>query len=212
MSPGEAAGGEREARPSAAAAAPRAAGPSRGAPEAGPAAPEAARPAPEGAPEAKLHWAGLDAGGLLYGTIVSAAALAVGATTGDTVGGMFETMVSTLLIYWFAHIYVATVSARRPDSTVPLHRLIVTSARHEASILVGGLPAVLVVVILSIAHVSLWVTVLSDLATIIVVLVLDGLLAGLHAGVQGWKLGAEAAVAAILGGLIAGLLFSLHHH
>ena len=212
MSPGEAAGGEREARPSAAAAAPRAAGPSRGAPEAGPAAPEAARPAPEGAPEAKLHWAGLDAGGLLYGTIVSAAALAVGATTGDTVGGMFETMVSTLLIYWFAHIYVATVSARRPGNTVPLRRLIVTSARHEASILVGGLPAVLVVVILSIAHVSLWVTVLSDLATIIVVLVLDGLLAGLHAGVRGWKLGAEAAVAAILGGLIAGLLFSLHHH
>jgi hypothetical protein len=184
VSPGEAAGGEREARPSVAAATPE--------------------PAP--------HGAGLDPGGLLYGTIVSAAALAVGATTGDTVGGMFETMVSTLLIYWFAHIYVATVSARRPGNTVPLRRLIVTSARHEASILVGGLPAVLVVVILSIAHVSLWVTVLSDLATIIVVLVLDGLLAGLHAGVRGWKLGAEAAVAAILGGLIAGLLFSLHHH
>ena len=212
MSPGEAAGGEREARPSAAAAAPRAAGPSRGAPEAGPAAPEAARPAPEGAPEAKLHWAGLDAGGLLYGTIVSAAALAVGATTGDTVGGMFETMVSTLLIYWFAHIYVATVSARRPGSTVPLHRLIVTSAWHEASILVGGLPAVLVVAILSIAHVTLWVTVLSDLATVTVVLVLDGLLAGLHAGARGWRLGAEAAVAAVFGGLIAALLFSLHRH
>jgi hypothetical protein len=206
--PGEAAGGEREAGPGAAAAergagqvAPQTTAPAPGALDAGP-------PAPEAAP----HGAGLDPGGLLYGTIVSAAALAVGATTGDTVGGMFETMVSTLLIYWFAHIYVATVSARRPGSTVPLHRLIVTSAWHEASILVGGLPAVLVVVILSLAHVSLWVTVLSDLATIIVVLVLDGLLAGLHAGLRGWKLGAEAAVAAILGGLIAGLLFSLHHH
>jgi hypothetical protein len=163
-------------------------------------------------PEAVPHGRGLDPGGLLYGTIVSAAALAVGATTGDTVGGMFETMVSTLLIYWFAHIYVATVSARRPGSTVPLHRLIATSARHEASILAGGLPAVLVVAILSIAHVSLWVTVLSDLATVIVVLVLDGLLAGLHAGARGWRLGAEAAAAAVFGGLIAALLFSLHRH
>jgi hypothetical protein len=91
-------------------------------------------------------------------------------------------------------------------------RLIATSARHEASILVGGLPAVLVVAILSIAHVSLWVTVLSDLATVIVVLVLDGLLAGLHAGARGWRLGAEAAVAAVFGGLLAALLFSLHRH
>jgi hypothetical protein len=90
--------------------------------------------------------------------------------------------------------------------------VIAASARHEASILVGGLPAVLVVAILAIAHVTVWAIVLSDLATVIVVLVLDGLLAGLHAGVHGWRLGAEAAVAAVFGGLIAALLFSLHRH
>ena len=66
----------------------------------------------------------------------------------------------------------------------------------------------LVVAILSISHVSLWATVLSDLATVIVVLVLDGLLAGLHAGARGWRLGVEAAVAAVFGGLIAALLFT----
>jgi hypothetical protein len=191
MNTGEAAGGGPAARPS------------------GPAArPEAAQTASATAP----HRTGLDPGGLLYGTIVSAAALAVGATTGDTVGGMFETMVSTLLIYWLAHVYVATVSARRPGGTVPLHRLIATSARHEAPILVGGLPAVLVVAILHIAHVSLWATVVTDLTTVIVVLVLDGLLAGLHAGARGWRLGVEAAIAAVFGGLIAALLFSLHRH
>ena len=155
---------------------------------------------------------GLDVGGLLYGTIVSAAALAVGASRGDTVGGMFETMVSTLLIYWFAHIYVATVNGRHPGGTIPLHRLIAASARQEAPILAGGLPAVLVVAILAIAHVSLWVTVLSDLITVIVVLVLDGLLAGLAAGTRGWRLGVEASIAAVFGGLIAALLFSLHQH
>jgi hypothetical protein len=194
---GEAAGSMPEARPGSAAPA--------GGADAGPGTAGTA-------PGAAEHGPRLDPGGLLYGTIVSAAALAVGATTGDTVGGMFETMVSTLLIYWLAHVYVATVSARRPGSTVPLHRLIAASARHEVSILVGGLPAVLVVAILSIAHVSLWVTVVSDVVTVIVVLVLDGLLAGLHAGARGWRLGVEAAIAAVFGGLIAALLFSLHRH
>jgi hypothetical protein len=176
------------------------------------AAREAATAAPEAAPVAAAHGPGLDTGGLLYGTIVSAAALAVGASRGDTAGGMFETMVSTLLIYWFAHIYTATVNARRPGGTIGLHRLIATSARQEVWILVGGLPAVLVVAILSISHVSLWATVLSDAVTVIVVLVLDGLLAGLHAGTRGWRLGVEAGIAAIFGGLIAVLLFSLHQH
>ena len=159
-----------------------------------------------------MHGPGPDTGGLLYGTIVSAAALAVGASRGDTAGAVFETMVSTLLIYWFAHIYTATVNARRPGGTIPLPRLIATSARQEVWILVGGLPAVLVVAILSISHVSLWATVLSDAVTVIVVLVLDGLLAGLHAGTRGWRLGVEAGIAAIFGGLIAVLLFSLHQH
>jgi hypothetical protein len=157
------------------------------------------------------HVSGLNTGGLLYGTIVSAAALAVGATRGDTARGMFETMVSTLLIYWFAHIYTATVSARTPGNTVPLYRLIAVSAKHESSILVGGLPAVAVVAILTLTHVSLWITVLSDLGTVIVVLALDGLLAGLHAGTRGWRLGVEAGSAAIFGGMIAALLVTLHH-
>jgi len=182
-------------------------------PKAGPSAAEAASGAgPRAGPTAPAHGPGLNTGGLLYGTIVSAAALAVGASRGDTVGGMFETMVSTLLIYWFAHVYTATVSARQPGGTVPLYRLIAVSAKEESSILVGGLPAVLVVAILAIAHVTLWVTVLSDVVTVIVVLALDGLLVGLHAGTRGWRLGVEAGTAAIMGGLIAALLFSLHRH
>jgi hypothetical protein len=205
MNTGAAAGGAPDAGRGAAAAAQ----------DAGEAEPGSAAPAPDappGAADAAPHEEGLDPGGLLYGTIVSAAALAVGATRGDTAGGMFETMVSTVLIYWLAHVYVATVSGRRPGSTVPLHRLIAASARHEASILIGGLPAVLVVAILSISHVSLCATVVSDLVTVIVVLVLDGLLAGLHAGTRGWRLGVEAAIAAVFGGLIAALLYSLHRH
>jgi len=159
------------------------------------------------------RWASrLDTGLVLYGTIVSAAALAVGAGRGDTAYGMTETMVITLLVYYLAHIYIVTVGQRLPGGAVPLHRLIWTAARSQSAILVGGLPAVTVAVIMSISHVALWVTVLSDLATAIVVLALDGLLAGLHAGVRGWRLGVEAASAAVLGGVIALLLVSLHRH
>ena len=209
MHPEQADGAAPEGGPGAAEAAPGTgqAGPGTAhGPQAGPAG------GPAGGPAARGHWPRLDSGGLLYGTIVSAAALAVGATRGETAGGMFETMVSTLLIYWFAHVYTATVSGRTPGSTVPLHRLIAASARREVSILAGGLPAVLVLAILSIAHVSLWVTVLSDVGTVIVVLALDGLLAGLHAGTRGWRLGVEAGSAAVMGGLLAALLVSLHRH
>lgn len=60
-------------------------------------------------------WASrLDSGSLLYGTIVSAAALAVGAGRGETAFGMDEAMVTTLVVYWLAHIYIRTVSERRP--------------------------------------------------------------------------------------------------
>ncbi len=209
----EAATGTTEAGPGAAAqAGPRTAQAGPGTAQAGPGTAHGPQAGPAAGPAAHGHWPRLDSGGLLYGTIVSAAALAVGATRGDTAGGMFETMVSTLLIYWFAHVYTATVSARTPGSTVPLHRLIAASARREVSILAGGLPAVLVLAILSIAHVSLWVTVLSDAGVVIVVLALDGLLAGLHAGTRGWRLGIEAGSAAVMGGLLAALLVSLHRH
>ena len=66
----------------------------------------------------------LDTGNLLYGTIVSTAALAVGAGRGETAFGMDEAMVTTLIVYWLAHIYIKTVDERYPGSTTPLHRLL----------------------------------------------------------------------------------------
>lgn len=164
-------------------------------------------------PAAAPRWASrLDGGGLLYGTIVSAAALAVGAGRGETAFGMDEAMVTTLIVYWLAHIYTKTVSERRPGSATPLHRLLRHSAGHESTILLGGLPAVILTTALAVAHVSLWSTVLAVLCTSIVVLVLEGALAGTNAGVRGWRLAGEAGSAAVLGVILAALLVSLHVH
>ena len=154
----------------------------------------------------------MDPGNLLYGTIVATAALAVGANRGETAADMTETMATTLVVYWLAHIYIATVRERPADSATPVHKLIWHSAKDESAILAGGMPVVIVASALTVAGISLWLSVWFDLGTGIVVLVLVGFLAGLRAGVHGWRLSAEALSAAILGGILAALLVSLHRH
>jgi hypothetical protein len=149
---------------------------------------------------------------LLYGTIVATAALAVGATRGETAADMTETVATTLVVYWLAHIYIATVRERPAGSATPLHKLMWDSAKNESAILAGGMPAVIVASALAVAGISLWLSVLFDLGTDIVVLVLVGLLAGLRAGMHGWRLSAEALSAAIMGGILAALMVSLHRH
>jgi hypothetical protein len=158
------------------------------------------------------RFAGLNTGGLLYGTIVSAAALAVGAGRGDTSAQLIDAVASTLIIYWLAHVYTATVSGRGPGSGVPLRRRIPHAARQEAAILIGGIPALLDVVAMSAAGIRPWLIVLSALGVAIVMLAVDGLLAGMRTGVSGWKLAAETLGAAVFGGLIAVLLVSVHSH
>ena len=157
-----------------------------------------------------MRLARLNTGGMLYGTIVAAVALAVGSGRGDTAGDIIDAMASTLIIYWLAHVYTATVSGRRAGSATPLRRRFRGSVRHESLILVGGLPPLVVFTALALAHVSIPVAVLSALGTAIGMFALDGFLAGRQAGVRGWRLEVEAGAAAVFGGMIAGLMVSLH--
>ena len=143
---------------------------------------------------------------------MATAALAVGAGRGETAADMTETMATTLVVYWLAHIYISTVRERPEGSATPLHKLIWDSAKNESAILAGGMPAVIVASALTVAGISLWLSAWFDLGTGIVVLVLVGFLVGLRAGVHGWRLSAEALSAAILGGILAALLVSLHRH
>ena len=156
-------------------------------------------------------WASrMDPGNLLYGAIVATAALAVGAGRGETAADMTETMATTLVVYWLAHIYRYRAGTPRGQCDA-LHKLIWDSAKNESAIL-GGMPAVIVASALTVAGISLWLSAWFDLGTGIVVLVLVGFLVGLRAGVHGWRLSAEALSAAILGGILAALLVSLHRH
>lgn len=143
---------------------------------------------------------------------MATAALAVGANRGETAADLTETMATTLVVYWLAHIYISTVRERPPGSAPPLRHMVWHAAKNESAILAGGMPVVVVAAGLALVGVSVWLSVLLDLGVATVVLVLVGLLAGLRAGVRGWRLGGEVVTAAVLGGILAALLVSLHRH
>jgi hypothetical protein len=153
----------------------------------------------------------MDPGNLLYGTIVATATFAVGASRGETAADMTETMATTLVVYWLAHIYLDRAGTPRGQCDAAAHadlELRQERVRHpggrDASGHRGERPAV--------AGITLWLSVLFDLGTDIVVLVLAEFLAGLRAGMHGWRLSAEPVSAAIMGGILAALLVSLHRH
>jgi hypothetical protein len=152
----------------------------------------------------------LNTGGMLYGTIVAAAALAVGSGRGDTAVDVIDAMASTLVIYWLAHVYAAMVSGRRAGSATPLRRRIRSWARHESPILVGGLPPLVIFIALTLAGVSIAADAVAALGAAIGMFALDGFLAGRQAGVKGWRLEVEAGAAAVFGLMIAALMVSLH--
>lgn len=152
----------------------------------------------------------LNTGGLIYGTIVAAAAVAIGSVQGDTPGDIVNALVSTVSIYWLAHVYTATLSGRRPGSGQPLPHRAWASARHEAPILLGGLPSLVMTVCLWAAGVSVVPLAIAALATAIAVLAVEGFLAARQAGVSGWRLPMEVLSAALFGGMIGGLMVILH--
>jgi hypothetical protein len=172
--------------------------------------PPAERPptAPDGGPAGGRSR--LNSGGLIYGTLVAAAAVAIGSTHGNTPGDLEDAMLSTVLIYWLAHVYTATLSGRRPGEGPPLWRRAWAGARHEAPILLGGVPLAVLVLALWLAGVNVNGIAIAALGTAIGLLAVEGGLAARQAGVTGWRLAAEAAGAAVFGALIGLLMAALH--
>ena len=99
---------------------------------------------------------------------------------------------------------------RRPGEGPPLRRRLWAAARHEAPILLGGVPLLLLVLILWIAGVSVNGMAAAALGTAIIVLAMEGFLAARQAGVTGWRIPVEALSAAVFGALIALLMAALH--
>ncbi len=95
-----------------------------------------------------VKWlAAADPPGLLYGAIISATALATASLHDSGVSRVAVTTGVVLVIYWMADLYVHAISVRFDgDARGLVHRL-VSAATHKASVLKGGLPAIVVYVV-----------------------------------------------------------------
>jgi hypothetical protein len=85
-----------------------------------------------------------DPGGVLYGAVVTAGTLAAVSANVSHVRRVALAVAVVLVAYWLAHVYVATQQMLFDGSSRSLLGRIRTAAREEATVLVGGLPAVLV--------------------------------------------------------------------
>jgi hypothetical protein len=148
--------------------------------------------------------------GLMHGAVVMGAVLAL---LGDHVEPMLfvaGAAGSILVVYWLTHAYADALSRGITGDRTHLTRRLVRSTRHEASVLLGGLPALLTFTIFmglgggfaDAIDAALWLTMLM--------LAGAGYLAAHLAGITRWRLVGETAFAAFVGMCIVGLNSLLH--
>jgi len=100
------------------------------------------------APRATRLFLRFDPAGLLYGAVVSAATLGVLAHAGDSTRVAVATF-GVLLVYWSAHVYIHSFSKQLKGVHQGLFfQRTAESAREEVGVLLGGLPAILLYVVL----------------------------------------------------------------
>jgi hypothetical protein len=145
---------------------------------------------------------------LLYGAVVSAAVLAVVDMHTETWSQVLLAIAIVLIVYWLAHVYVETLADRLLSATHrPRFRRV---SHHEAPILLGGVPAMLVVAAASLlgapvstaTSIAQWVTV--------ALLAGAGYLGGHRAGRTGWSLFVDVLIAVLFGVLTVLLKVLLH--
>lgn len=157
------------------------------------------------------HWlAHTDPAGLLYGAIVSAAVLATVSAhaEGSTFVGVATGLV--LVVYWMSHVYIDTLTRQfEGDGRHFLSRL-GTAAAHEASVLKGGLPAIVVYVVASLGGADIDAAAATAVYFTVVLLAAVGYLGAYQAGVKGRGILLEVAGAASFGVLIVAAKTLLH--
>lgn len=146
--------------------------------------------------------AAADPAGLLYGAIVSATALAAVSVHTEEAARVAIATGAVLVIYWMADLYVHALAVRFDGDTRGLLHRVRRSATHKSSVLKGGLPCIVVYVVLYAAGASAYVSALGALGSAIVLLVVAGYLGARHAGAPGREATVEAAGAGALGVVI----------
>ena len=109
---------------------------------------------------------------------------------------------AVLVLYWLAHVYVKTQTMQYDGDRRAIHRRIGEAARHESSVLKGGMPALTVYVACAfLLDISRGTAAFVALDFSVVFLVLVGYLGAHRAGMPGRQALVEAAGAGLLGAL-----------
>jgi hypothetical protein len=139
---------------------------------------------------------------LLYGAIVAATVLATVSAHGE--GASYVALATGIVvgIYWMAHVYTHALSVQFGGDQRHLLTRLRTSAAHEASILMGGLPAILVYTLAVIAGAGPSRAAFVALYFSVGLLIAAGYVGARAAGLTGRAVVAEAAGAGLFGVLI----------
>ncbi len=147
---------------------------------------------------------------LLYGAIITAAVMSATADHDAPTTRVVVASAFVVVVYWLADVYVRAFADQFTHGQSPLPRRLVSAVQHELGVLLGGLPALVVVVAASLlgagtaraVELGLWLTVI-ELGAV-------GYLGSRSAGGTRRTALGEALVAALLGLVMVGAKTFLH--
>ncbi len=151
-----------------------------------------------------------DPAGLLYGAIVSAAVLATVSLKDDDATRVAVTTGVFLIVYWMADVYIHAISVRFDGDRHVLAHRVRAAAGHEASVLKGGVPGVVVYLLAYALVGDSSDAAFVALAFSIVLLMGIGYLGAHRAGTTGRAATVEAVGAGLLGVVIISAKALLH--
>jgi hypothetical protein len=157
-----------------------------------------------------VRFAAADPAGLLYGAIVSAATLTTVSLHTPEAAFVALGTSAVLVIYWMADLYVHALTVRFEGDTRGLLRRLGQAAGHKSSVLKGGLPSIVVYVVVYVAGAGASVAAFVALGTAVVLLTCAGYVGARHAGTARRPAMVEAAGAGSLGLVMVAAKTLLH--
>lgn len=156
------------------------------------------------------HVAGRDPAGLLYGALIAAAVLATASSETDDAGSVALSTLAVLLIYFLAHVYIGAQQLQFAGDRRQTFLRLQSTARHELSVIYGGLPAIVLYVVVHLAGATSDAAASVAVYFSIAVLVAVGYLAAHRAGRSGRAAALDAVIAGLLGVVVILAKASLH--
>ncbi|MGH3458090.1 hypothetical protein [Aeromicrobium sp.] len=147
--------------------------------------------------------------GMITGTVVSAAVIAYGGNTIDSIAKLTAAILGTVAVYWLAHLHAVTIGSSLTHRHHPLKAM--RRALAETWPIAGASVMPVVVLLVSALlgadlRTAAWTALLATIA----LLTAYSYLAGARGGLDTWGRIASAAAGAALGILVALLKVALH--